>query len=691
MAAPVVFQLCVSSAFNGLSKEERLYAHWMAKAAWRGTRIILRQVSPEANGIFDFIIALHQSCKGDWEQLAIAAHVSSEELQQFLDYAALFLSNVGNYFGSGDQKFVPEISREALTRLASGHRPAKKLLDQVLDDMYQQPPFSIGFPGPLTQTTYYLGDNCVDSQEDISAISKLMELLSIHPENTRLQRYYKSGIDCYDILQASVDESIVTLGSTTIPFLDNKQLRLVRGDHKEELEQICQCLRRASRYTSNPIQQQILQQTMDGFLLGDLELYKAAQRTWVTDKAPSVETVLGFVKPYRDPLGVRAEFEGIVGIPEPSESVLLKTLASAADTFVSKLPWVTGGSSSVGKGPFEKDIFNPPDFSSVQSLVYCSSNIFPGVNLPNYNDIRQDIGYKNIIFSNRMLAERIRARGLQFVAEQERGIYQDHRFHSYYIWVVLHELLGHGTGKFLAEISKDNYNFDLTSPPLNPLTGLPVDSWYRVGQTWTGVFGDLATTVDECRAELVGAYLMDELEILAVFGYDEKSVVKPEDLIYNMYLQLGVDGLRGLSNFDPITKKWGQAHSRAHYAIFRHLLRDSDGLYAVYCDPSTQRLSVKLDREHILRKGKPSLGRMLLTLHIYRCTADIFRCRKYYEDLSIVDEEALRWRDIVVHHKDPPLAFCQANTFLSQNDVELKEYEPTAKGVIQSWAEREVV
>jgi hypothetical protein len=31
MASPVVFQLCVASAFDGLTKNERLYAHWMAK------------------------------------------------------------------------------------------------------------------------------------------------------------------------------------------------------------------------------------------------------------------------------------------------------------------------------------------------------------------------------------------------------------------------------------------------------------------------------------------------------------------------------------------------------------------------------------------------------------------------------------------------------------------------------------
>ncbi|KAL5332916.1 dipeptidyl peptidase III [Aspergillus crustosus] len=689
MAAPDLFQLSVASAFGSLTQEEKRYAHFMAKAAWRGTRIILRQVSPEANGIFDFIISLYRSCKGDWERIATDANIEIDELSSFLDYAALFLSNIGNYFGSGDQKFVPRISKESLTKLASRHLPSQKLLGLVIESMFRQPPNNLGSHGLLTQTTYNLGDDCLTNTEDVFCISHIMEKFSIHPENTRLERYQDSGVDCYDILQASVDESVMDCDSSNMPAFGNKRVRLVRGDHKDELDQICKYLRRAYKYASNPAQQQIVQKTMDSFLLGDLELYKDAQRIWVNDKSPPVETVLGFVEPYRDPLGVRAEFEGIVGIPDPAESRLLKKLAEVADSFVFKLPWVEVGDGS--KGPYEKDFFDPPDFSSLQSLAYCSSVIFPGINLPNYNDIRQEIGYKYIIFSNRMGVERVRARGLQFVAEAEQEAYQRDRFHSYYIWVVLHEILGHGTGKFIAELSRDNYNFNVTNPPLNPLTGHPVSCWYRVGQTWTGVFGDLATTVDECRAELVGAYLIDEPDILALFGYTGQSEVKPEDLIYNMYLQLGVEGLRGLENYDPLNKKWGQAHSRAHYAIFRHLLRDSNGLYRVYCDPQSRKLTVVVDRANVLQNGKPSLGRMLLRLHVYRCTADISNCREFYESLSHVDEGALQWRDAVIFQQDPPLAFCQANTYLDNQEVEVKEYEPTARGVIQSWAEREII
>lgn len=106
--------------------------------------------------------------------------------------------------------------------------------------------------------------------------------------------------------------------------------------------------------------------------------------------------------------------------------------------------------------------------------------------------------------------------------------------------------------------------------------------------------------------------------------------------------------------------------------------------------PSEQRITVKIDRSKIVPHGKAALGRMLLRLHMYRCTADVTACRSYYEDLSRVDGEYLEWRNIAVAIKEPRMVFVQANTFLDGDQVTLKEYNTTVEGVVQSWAERAV-
>ena len=128
-----------------------------------------------------------------------------------------------------------------------------------------------------------------------------------------------------------------------------------------------------------------------------------------------------------------------------------------------------------------------------------------------------------------MTAEGNNAKQPLFVDESESEQFQKHKFATYYLWVVLHELLGHGTGKMMRQDADDCFNFNPMDPPINPLTGKPITSWYGPGQTWTGVFEDLATTVDECRAELVGAYLMDDRELLELFGYSEESEISADD------------------------------------------------------------------------------------------------------------------------------------------------------------------
>lgn len=115
----------------------------------------------------------------------------------------------------------------------------------------------------------------------------------------------------------------------------------------------------------------MLDKTYNSFLTGDLEAYKDAQRVWVNDKAPAVETVIGFVEPYRDPLGVRGEFEGIVGIADLEETKKLQSLATMANILVCRLPWVEYRHAN--KGPFEKEMFEPPGFSSVQSIFSWAS------------------------------------------------------------------------------------------------------------------------------------------------------------------------------------------------------------------------------------------------------------------------------------------------------------------------------
>lgn len=115
----------------------------------------------------------------------------------------------------------------------------------------------------------------------------------------------------------------------------------------------------------------------------------------------------------------------------------------------------------------------------------------------------------------------------EYILSNEKQAFLKHRGQTYYLWVVFHELFGHGTGRFLEESANGEFNFDISQPPNNPVTGKPVHTWYRPGQTWTELFGDIATTVDECRAECVGAYLLSNTDLLEMCGFSKETATTP--------------------------------------------------------------------------------------------------------------------------------------------------------------------
>ncbi|PCG94241.1 Dipeptidyl-peptidase 3 [Penicillium occitanis (nom. inval.)] len=91
------YQLSIKAVFERLSQNEKLYAHRLSQAAWHGSRIIMRQTSPEGTGIFDFILELHKACDGQWNQFVRDFGVSIEELEPFLEFAGMFLARLNNF------------------------------------------------------------------------------------------------------------------------------------------------------------------------------------------------------------------------------------------------------------------------------------------------------------------------------------------------------------------------------------------------------------------------------------------------------------------------------------------------------------------------------------------------------------------------------------------------------------------
>jgi dipeptidyl-peptidase-3 len=122
--------------------------------------------------------------------------------------------------------------------------------------------------------------------------------------------------------------------------------------------------------------------------------------------------------------------------------------------------------------------------------------------------------------------------------------------------------------------------------------------------------------------------------------------------------------------------------------MFKCLLAAGGDFLTVTHDKSSDKLTVSIDRTKISTHGKPAIASLMLKLHIWRCTADANACREYYVPLTEPTGVYLEWRRIMLAKQTARQVFVQPNTFISDGEVFLKEYEPTVEGMIQSWAER---
>jgi dipeptidyl-peptidase-3 len=320
---------------------------------------------------------------------------------------------------------------------------------------------------------------------------------------------------------------------------------------------------------------------------------------------------------------------------------------------------------------------------------------YRGINLPNYDDIRQNEGFKNVSLGN-VLSATTPNEKIPFIASKDYELMVTYRVPAFEVQVGIHELLGHGTGKLLQETAPGKFNFDVNNPPTSPVDGQKTKTYYKPGQTWSSVFGNIASSYEECRAETVAMDLSCDFEILKIFGHGtgvEDINSAAGDVLYISYLSMARAGLVSVEFWDPNARKWGQAHMQARFSILKCFLDAGEDFVKLHYEKEDlSDLEIRLDRSKILTVGRTAVRKYLQKLHVYKSTADIENGRKLYEQMTYVDPDfwGTKIRKIVVEKKVPRKVFVQANTVLKGDDVEFKEYEATTEGMVRSYWERKV-
>jgi dipeptidyl-peptidase III len=236
------------------------------------------------------------------------AGVSDDDIKYFLEYAAQFLGNCGNYKGFGDAKFVPRANEKAFAALASVSPHANTHYRATNGAIFSSDPQGIMHLGYLDDghmTTYY-PDSPSITKEDIGAVSDFLEKKKLMPENTRLRKM-KAGN--FELLIASAITEIPKeggdIGSETVFKLEDGPLEghtvtLVYGDYSKLMALIAQYHEKAAENSENENQKNMQLEYVKSFSTGSMQTFKNSQRYWIRDKGPMVESNIGFVETYRD-------------------------------------------------------------------------------------------------------------------------------------------------------------------------------------------------------------------------------------------------------------------------------------------------------------------------------------------------------------------------------------------------------
>lgn len=675
-----VLRLEVETAFNALSSSEKLYSHFLSQASWYGGLIVLYQTSLESPDIFKLIHSINTA--EDVDSLTakcVAAGLTKEEVEAYLIYCSGFYANMGNYKGFGDCKFVPNLLEDRMEKLvlasqaAANNPELKELWNKVQVSMYslsdREKQLGLGEKG----VTKYFTSNCDAKDSDV--INAYLKHKNIEGYINRALKTVQDGKTTYDIRHAGVKHQVLSEEE-----FEGNMFKVTTGDYMQLLEKVSENLEEAIKHASNDLEKDMLKNYIKSFTEGSLDAHKDGSRYWIKNKGPIVETYIGFIETYRDPAGMRGEFEGFVAMVNKKMSEKFQVLVDRAEEMLPKLPW---------SAEFEKDKFLRPDFTSLDVLTFGGSGVPAGINIPNYDEIRQSEGFKNVSLGNVISSSYGGTMNNTFVNETDNQLLKKHKGPSFEVQVGLHELLGHGSGKlFFKEGGKLNYPEDLK----DPLTGEKISCYYQDGESYDSVFTTMGSSYEECRAECVGLHLCLVPGVTEIFGF---SGAECEDIKYVNWVSMVHAGVKGLEMFSPTAMEWKQAHSQARFVIMQVMLEAGEGFLKVEKvegEDGKPDLLISMDRSKLETVGAPAIAKFLHKLQVYKATADIKKAREMYDGYSAVLGEGeypwLAWRDIVISRKKPRNILVQANTRLADEKLELVQYEATPKGMVTSWRER---
>ena len=148
----------------------------------------------------------------------------------------------------------------------------------------------------------------------------------------------------------------------------------------------------------------------------------------------------------------------------------------------------------------------------------------------------------------------------------------------------------------------------------------------------------------------------------------------------------------GLKSYSDKFKSWGHPYIQAIYIITKYIFetqQEGEEIIKINFDDNNNTFKLKINKEAILIYGKELLSKLMIKIHIWKCTGDVENARKCIDKYSEVDEKFLKIKNIVENNNSTISLFLFHNLIMDEDgNVKYKEYKDNLTGIIQSNIDR---
>lgn len=499
------------------AKEKKLATHLLA-AANAGKYILLHQ-----NHRHGLLIKNMLEASLTKKTLPATKKLLGSSFDEYLNYTVKFEDQVGPYATSNRKYVLKKVTPEQIGKLFAIHAPkanAKDVLESIrllTDADYE---VILRPEGDGANELEISGNNVYEKGITTAEVDEAFAKGLKSDVNCRIVRDGSKGLKC----------QVQALNNPELP----KEVR-------DAMTKVVKHLKAALPFASTENQKQQIAHLVKYFEKGDVEDFRQMNIFWVKDGTKSkVDFMMGYVEYQTDYKTLIGSWESYVQIVDPKTTEMSVNLAKNAQTFENNMPY----------GQYKKQF--PEGYSPPAMMVYYFQEISSfrsgGYNLPNYDDIRRDVGAKNII--------RLELPGQDLdpdTLKDRRQMYVEYAPSKNVddivnFWtqgrktkVLLHEIIGHGSG---------TYNTSKYGPKEDPTT----------------VLGALGSSMEEQRADLAAlVFGADEIMVKIGMFKDNAEAIRSRNAMFDSY---NANFLRDVSKQQSLS----EAHHRGHWLMMNIFL-----------------------------------------------------------------------------------------------------------------------